>query len=64
MKANELSNNDIIALAILEQMESFRKKLESGEMQAGSLDWTVRICEAIVAEYTQFKDRASWEKEI
>jgi len=58
------SQNDVIGLAILEKLETFRHKLESGEIQAGCPDWIVRMCEATVAGYTQFDDRASWVKEL
>ncbi len=58
------SQNDVIGLAILKKLEVFRIKLENGEIQAGCADWVVRMCEANVADYTQFRDRASWEKEL
>ena len=59
-----LSHNDVICLALLEKLETFRQKLESGEIQAGCADWVVRMCQANVADYTQFNDRVSWLREI
>lgn len=59
-----LSQNDIIGLAILKKLEDFRVKLETGEIQTGCADWVVRMCEACVADYTQFKTRADWIEEL
>ncbi len=59
-----LSQNDVMGLAILKKLEEFRVKLETGEIQAGCPDWIVRVCEACVADYTQFKTRADWVAEI
>jgi len=64
MNPSKLSHNDIIGLAMLEQLEAFRHKIAEGTIQAGSVDWTVRMCEAVVAEYTQFNNRAEWEEQL
>jgi len=56
----KLSQNDVVCLAILEKLEAFRQKMENNEIQAGCADWVVRVCEAAVADYTQFEDRVSW----
>jgi len=59
------SQNDVICLAILTKLEAFRVKLESGRPATHeNPDWVVRMCEATVAEYTQFKNRASWVAEL
>jgi len=54
----KLSNNDVVCLAILEKLEAFRCTLSFAD------DWTVRMCEAIVAGYTQFDDRSAWVQAI
>ena len=59
-----LTHNDVICLAILEKLEVFRNKLSNGEMQPGCPDWIVRMCEATVADYSQFRTRADWIKQI
>lgn len=58
------SEYDMMGLAILQKLEDFRKRIESGETQAGCPDWIIRVCEANVAELTQFKSRADWVKEL
>ncbi len=58
------SQNDVIGLAILKDIEALRVKIASGEMQAGGPDWAIRICQASVAKYTQFQSRADWVKEL
>ena len=60
----KLSQNDILCLAILEKLEKFRCKLEAGEIQEGCADWVLRMCEANVADFTQFRTRADWEKAL
>jgi len=58
------TQNDVIGLAILQKLEGFRKRMEAGYVQAGSADWAVRMCEAIVADYTQFDSRALWTAKL
>ena len=60
----KLSQNDVVGLAILKKLEAFRAKLEAREIQPGTVDWTVRMCQAMVADYTQFDSRADWKKEL
>lgn len=50
-------------LIILDKLETFRKKLASGEISEGCADWTVRTCQAIVAE-DSFKNRVEWTEEL
>lgn len=54
------SHNDVVCLAILEKLEAFREKLDSGEINEGTCDWAIRMCESYVADYSQYKNRASW----
>ena len=58
------TNNDVICLAILEKLERFRTQIENNEIQCGSPNWIVRMCEAAVTDYTQWDDRATWLKEL
>lgn len=59
-----LSDIDVAGLAILKKLEEYRCKIESGERTGGTNDHSIRMCQAIVAEYTQFKTRAEWVKEL
>lgn len=61
-----LSQNDVVGLAILKDLEKFRIKMETGEINAGCADWIVRMCEATVADYTQFRGgpRKEWEAQL
>ena len=43
----------------LKKLEEFRIKLETGEKQAGSIDWVVRMCQAIIAK-DNFENRNEW----
>jgi len=55
-----LSQNDVLSLEILKELESFRAKLAIGELQEGRADSIIRLCEAIVADHTQWDTRAAW----
>ena len=61
-----LSDRDIVGLAILKDLEAYRGKIERGEIMGGCNDHTVRMCQAIVADYTQFKGmaRKEWEAQL
>ena len=48
-------------LEMLRQMEQLRNR--RGVM-CEPVDYIIRVCEAIVAEYCGFKDRAEWEGKI
>ena len=56
-----LSDRDIVGLAILKDLEAYRLRIERGETTGGSNDHTVRMCQAIVTDYTQFKGKARKE---
>ena len=59
------TENDVLGLALLTELEKFRIKMERGETQPGCADWAVRVCQAIVASKTQFgESRACWLAEI
>jgi hypothetical protein len=60
----KLSHNDVIGLAILKKLEEYRIKLDTGELQPGCPDHAIRMCEAIVTYFTQFKTRCEWGEEI
>ena len=61
-----LSDWDIVGLAILAKLEAYRKKIESGETTGGCNDYTVRMCQAIVADFTKWRGapRKEWEAEL
>lgn len=46
-------------LDILNRLEEFRNKINSGEIQEGPGDWIVRMCEAEIAK-GHFETRAEW----
>lgn len=54
------TKNHFNCLAILNELEGFRLRLETNQIQTGTPDWIVRMCEAIVADYTQWETRADW----
>lgn len=57
-------NIDIKILSILKDLEAYRQKLESGELTPGNNDHTLRMCQAIVAEYGPFESRAAWKEAL
>jgi len=46
-------------LNILKRLEELRRKINNGEIQEGSSDWLIRICEAEVAQGF-FETRTDW----
>ncbi len=53
-------NHDMKVIAILGELERYRQKLETGELYPGNPDHVVRMCQAHVATYGNFEDRAEW----
>lgn len=50
-------------LDILKRLESFREKINKGEIQEGTSDWIIRMCEAEVAQ-GHFENRSQWTNKI
>lgn len=46
-------------LDILNRLEDFRNKINNGEIQEGTSDWVIRMCEAEVAK-GHFETRKEW----
>ena len=59
-----MTDHDMIVIAILGKLEKYRQKLESGELTPGNPDHVVRMCQAHVADYGNFKDRVEWIQEL
>ncbi|WP_339193494.1 hypothetical protein [Paenibacillus sp. FSL W8-1287] len=52
-----------LVLGMLAELEAFRKRIESGEVQEGSSDWTIRMCQAHIAK-GYFETRIEWSEEL
>ncbi len=59
-----MATNDLKILTILSKLEEYRKKLDDGTLTPGCPDHTVRYCEAIVAEYGPYENRAAWIEDL
>ena len=46
-------------IQVLSKLENFRLKLRNGEIQDGSADWVVRMCQAHIAE-EHYTNRNQW----
>ena len=46
-------------LEILNRLEELRNKINNGEIQEGTSDWLIRICQAEVAK-EHFETRREW----
>jgi hypothetical protein len=53
-----------LALAILQELEDFRNRLNTGATRPGEPDWVVRMCEAIIAEFASFPSRNTWTSKL
>lgn len=51
-------------LELLARLENYRQKMESGELTPGTHDHTIRMCQAHVAELSDFRDRADWVESL
>jgi hypothetical protein len=59
------SQSDIIGLAILKKLEEYRIEVFlSKDPDRIITEHAIRVCEAHVANFTQFQNRASWIAEI
>ncbi len=47
-------------LELLAKLENYRQKIDSGELEPGTTDHTIRMCQAQVAELSDFRNRVSW----
>lgn len=50
-------------LSILSRLETFRKAIENGDIQAGQADWIIRMCQAEVAS-DYFESRSDWSSKL
>ncbi len=48
----------------LKKLDTFRQKMAIGEINPGSPDWIVRMCQSYIAGLAGYSDRATWVEKI